>query len=964
MKISYKVEFFENNQWHEEEDWLRPFTDGITLDESLDSGKINLGTSPRKKPYSPFTRVRISIYEAEDTTSTQPVDVLHYLVESDEVKTVRWLPTKLYNHSISLIELTKELERNICDTMTVTNYLGHDYSDGVFQIFAQKTTGNINGERQIGYMYGPKLKDSTIIIPESTSLFSLPNDGVGIRYYWNGCTVIVVNPLNETVINRTFETSSTEISFIGDYTGTYSIQFNMTVQQRNIITGDTQNLPCNYIMSLSVFENIPSSENWTITKVVNRLLSAGVTRRIGIDKQKYVFDSTQAELFDKVNAPEFAFTRSTLFEALMTVGGYIHGIARLVPVMLTDDSGNSYEQLTVRYDLLGEVENYSGTLPPAIFEEEFHLGNEYCGTLDSVVENLINTTDKNQGAVVEPADGGWRAVNSASGNFIISNDTLEIQTDQPINQVIKLECRYNGKEYDLTPFVYENAEYQTISGYTGETYPYSKGYAVEYSSGQKNIRRLSFTLETTSGGTFANQQSIVNILQSQGADITSSSNLPNGLAFRVTYIPIVTTRIVQRKPYLTHPVDNALIYNQGGNAVECEYYGERLKGTIARIGNVVARRTYEFHDYQSIPKPGQKIGDEYVAVVEREFERRYIKATITTVKNFNKLAEYLGVQSNYRLFDVSEKQSVDRYINYSESCVLSHYPIGGVQDGRPLISLRGIYAFVSGLANYNSSGTYLPASSMRLQFGEGIGEIQIACGSVASGNSLVFYADMLDNYGAGYQSADVGDANKRGQRLVPYGNAQGNLSTVRVAIVDRTSSNDVFSYPEASSTSLGNIYFQNIESGAFLIDKDSREALRFIIQQHFQSDDVNIIIGSALTQNCSLVKKVEDEHRGKLYFLTHEINYLNKIIDVSGLTGLDYTVSTTGFGSNYITLNLTANNTGATAYSWAIVDPLTGELYLGENYPNGIAAGQTPNPIYFNFLDNKTYENYYNSLEH
>lgn len=37
----------------------------------------------------------------------------------------------LYDHNIELIELTKLLEREICDTMTVTNSLYRDYVVGV-----------------------------------------------------------------------------------------------------------------------------------------------------------------------------------------------------------------------------------------------------------------------------------------------------------------------------------------------------------------------------------------------------------------------------------------------------------------------------------------------------------------------------------------------------------------------------------------------------------------------------------------------------------------------------------------------------------------------------------------------------------------------------------------------------------------------------------------------------------------
>lgn len=40
--FSYKIEANENNQWAEVRGWGRPFTDGQTLDDSLDSGKINL----------------------------------------------------------------------------------------------------------------------------------------------------------------------------------------------------------------------------------------------------------------------------------------------------------------------------------------------------------------------------------------------------------------------------------------------------------------------------------------------------------------------------------------------------------------------------------------------------------------------------------------------------------------------------------------------------------------------------------------------------------------------------------------------------------------------------------------------------------------------------------------------------------------------------------------------------------
>lgn len=77
--FSYKIEANENNQWTEIHGWVRPFTDGQTLGDSLDSGKINLSFVTRSKPYAPFTRIRISVYEGEDTSST-PVEIIERVV--------------------------------------------------------------------------------------------------------------------------------------------------------------------------------------------------------------------------------------------------------------------------------------------------------------------------------------------------------------------------------------------------------------------------------------------------------------------------------------------------------------------------------------------------------------------------------------------------------------------------------------------------------------------------------------------------------------------------------------------------------------------------------------------------------------------------------------------------------------------------------------------------------------------
>lgn len=949
--FSYKIETYQKNQWQVLHGWARPFTDGLTLDDSLDSGKIDLKVVRLSKPLRPFTRVRISVYEAEDTEGV-PVDVLHYLVESDSVNMVRMGGEKRHNHSISLIELTKLLERDICDTMTITNYLGHSYE---YLLFNAEPTIKMDDPSQDVYVYQkrqlykiPAKVGMEYEIFQISWLCGFKKQNVDYDQEGMSETVEIIDP-DGNILFKGLGGPFQKITL--SEKGTYVIKHRLAFYNNNI--GQPADFQYGYATyKIDVLQDIPRSEPWTITSVVNRLLSAGKTRRLDIEPQKYVFDSAQADRFSKVLAPEFYFTRGTLFEALMTVGGFIHGIPRLV-----DNNG----VLTVKFDLLGEEEEYGGSLPESIYESSEWLGNEYCGAIDSTVENLLNSTDKKQGAVTEPSTGGWRAVNSAIGEFRIENDHLEIQTDQPINQVTKLQCQYGGKVYDLTPYVYETSEYSVLSGYIGKVYPNSKGYALEYTSGSKGIKGLSFTLEGTKGDTFATQYAIVNILKALGASIDSASNLPNTLLFRIQYIPIVSSRVVQCKPYLTHPTGNILLYNQGGNTVESEYYGAHMKGAIARIGNQTTVKTYIFKKWVDMPMPGQKIGDEYIALVEREFERPFIKATVTTVPNFNKLAEYMGINNNYRLYDVSEKQSVDRYINYGESCVLSHSVLfSNIGLNNPTLfqsmaidAIRNeIDSSIPNSFGIVSSFLFAPKGGMNLTEGINLPEITLATGSLAIGNSLVFYANFLDNFGAGYQSSYVGNASKRGQRLVPYSDNVGNISTAGFAFFGDYNV-DPFNYPATGDTvGYSNMYLY-ADSGTIGILKDSREALHIVIQEHFQADDINIVVGKALTKYCPLVTVVNEQDKGKLYFLDKPINALSDTVDLTGISPSSGIVSTTTTSNDRVfKLNIPANDSGKTVKSWAIVNPTTGEIYVGENYHNGLPNGATPNPVYFNFLNN------------
>lgn len=1003
--FTYEIKVNEKNRgWTTLGNCVRPFTYGTTLDDTLDSGKINVKCATYGKVIKPFTLLSIAIYE-----NNVLQDTVYCLVANAEREMVRRDATPLYNHNIEVVELSKLLERDVCDTMTVTNYLGHNYTQGGQIIYPTVTMNISSAEPYVvstgKYYQGPVQQGNTVTLYNFANLFNFTmssGPGTAGPYVKSSAGTVTVTAPDGTVIYNSVPPvdSGATVQFTQD--GTYQVQSVLYWYFNDLNNPISPEVPYTGTATwqIGTFAGRLAASDWTITEVTQRLLSAGVTRRVNAagavdgtytDAQKYIFDSGQATQFANTVSPEFFFTRGTLWEALATVGGYIHGIPRLV----YDDG-----VLTVKFDLLGGDEQYTGKLPAAVYDYKQILGDEYCGAVDSTVENLLNTTNTTQGTVVEPSATTFRAVNAPEGSFRIAPDAEPvILTDQPIYKVTKLEFWYSvgstQRAVDLTPYVFENAEYRTLSSFGG-AFPYSKSYALVYTQGQKNISGLVFTAQTSSLNQLTLNYAIVNILQAVTGDTTSfntsnGSNIPN-YQFRVTYIPYVTTRITQRKPFLDYPTDNTLLYNQGGNSVENEYYGERLRGTIMRIGNVSWVRTFIFAHYADIPKCGQKIGNYYVARVDCEYERMYIKATVTAVENFNKLAEFIGINSNYRLYDVSEKQSVDRYINYSESCVVSFNHSawdygngGGTINSTGILAVRSLfggvpnsYDKISAMTMVSNGGRVVdnPAGEIATQLG-------LAAGAFSSGNSIVMYTTLLDNYGAGYQSVPTDGTATRGQRLLPYGDTFGNISIANIAFgtgfspaPSTPTPDSAFDYPQLDSgTTLASPYY----TGYFGISKDSRERLAgIVLQQHFQSDDFsasavgngkrtgqyNIIIGSGLSKYNPLV--IGTGTAVSLYFLPTMLSPIENIISLSGAvqnsTGVT-TQSTNSFPYYFrpsfelVFPEYSPQSGGTmTAYSVALVVPSsdgqTGELVLGVNFPNGLAVGATPQSLYFNFLSN------------
>lgn len=969
--------------------WARPFTDGTTLDETLDEGQINLSLTMRSRPIPPFSKIRIKIFEERGNGTEEQVGEINRVVGSTKCVKRKYAGRELYDWSIQTLEETKLLERYICDSMMSTDYLIKDYSGGFNPVKGVvKATGGDQPTAKDNVIFTPYQQGTSVEFPAVREVAILPSGGnqggTQWSFRWDNGSLKIISPSDDEVYSGDWEEAHTAtLSEDGTYQIKYVGQYIYEYYTSGAILPVITHSPVTITFNVGIFASIIPRTQPTITSVCERLLSAGITRRKDIDTQKFTLDPAFATKYANIPAPEFSFTRQTLFEALLTVGGYIHAIPRL--------NGN-----VVTFDELGGDDEIDMTnFPKMVYEDRSQDINDYSSTIDSPAQNLINTQDRVKGSITEFGND-YITVRAEVGEVLIDADTAIIRTGLPINQIIKVECGFiDGRTEpvgDITPYVYEAAEYDTLSSMWDSAYPYSKGFALRYAQGDNKITALQTKLEypTSVQADLANP-AIINIIQAVTGKKIPPTEI-HKLAFRVTYVPIVTSRVTQRKPYGNTGGasngagwDNALVYNQGGNTMESTFYGDKMKGAIARLGNQVVQRTYDFIHYNQIPKCGQKLDGMYVARVDCEYDLVRIRATVTLTKDFNMLSQYVGLNSNYRLYDVSEKQSVERFVNYSENIYVGD-PIEYKETDKPSI-LQYIYNMLSCTLYHSTCRAQVAKITGADKDGNDIGKpVLLPVISFGFGNSLVFAFSMYDNYGAGFQNSneylsDKDNKYKGVQRLVPYSDGLGELETLSFSALiagwtptadDQAAGGAANLYPQDTGIITANRNNTILKTGEhpLIIQKDSREALSVVYQAHFVANRPSIVLGPSLTYSNAYVNNVSEiETLYRLYMFNRELNMLDGVIDLSdaqlivggGNAGADraFRLEIINEGTTNdakISNIINSANSGITYKSWGIVevdneDSTQGKLFIGENVE--LAPNETAPAVFFRCMANE-----------
>lgn len=941
----YTIYIYEENAWRVLGDVGMPITDGAVLDDTLDEGRIDLCNTTRSRAIRPFQRIKIDCYENGVLAKT----IQRVVGTAKRVRKRNTTPA-LYDWSIQTLELTKLLERDFIGTMTATKPLTKvfDIDATAFPVISCRKRIDAGEWRDISV-------DDSIFdisgIPTFDLAYAVPHNfnfdtswiTVDTSYsnYW------VVAPTTKVYFKGELVDDGAWI-YIADKVGSYTIRQTATVHETTLIDNNEYELTVDW--TISTYANQVPQHPFTITSIVERLLYAGVTRRW--ETQKYTLDTAFATKYAEVEAPEFAFTNSTLLDALFQIGGKIHAIPRLV---CAEDNDLQY---IVTFDELGGNEEVGDKMPQWVYEEETIDINDYCDTLDSPAQNLVNSSNIDKGCISE-FGAQYITIRTENAQVEISADTMAVRTSMPIKQMVKCQLLYDGSIYDITPYVYEVAEYNTLSTLYTSTYPYSKGYALCYSIGGDTITGLNNkqTTPTVIQG-LGEQYAIINILNAVSGLSLESATFTDyiNLAFRVTYVPIVTARVTQKRPIKTETNGNTLVYNQGANMVETSAFGQKMRGAIARLGLETTRRTYDFDTFANLPEVGQKIDGEYIAQVDCAYYPTKVRATVLLTPNFNQLSQYVGLDTNYRLYDVSERQTVDRFLTYGETIEVGDNDVG-VLENDTILSVELLRAIVTSTL---SNGTLERIdTAMTISYDDDGNEIEksavlLPVASFPFGQSLAFVCSFVDNYGAGYQAVDqfeVDGAYKRVQRLVPYADNLGEIDKLAVYYLNAQAwhnANEIGDnrqsalYPQATDTTRAKYEENsplNTRANHFIVSKDSSEKLGLTYQIHFQANRESVVIGAGFTENCPLVTNITDRPTPNAYAFTHELNNLSSIDIASEIANgtaspLSWAREGTTKGIRIAPLTLPE-----TAKAWALVDE-NNNIYIGENTTSAT-------PIYF-----------------
>ena len=390
----------------------------------------------------------------------------------------------------------------------------------------------------------------------------------------------------------------------------------------------------------------------------------------------YYCNEDDINILKNTQIVESSFHQKNFWEVLLDIGKYIHAI----PYITFD--GNRF---LVSWEYLGRTDIQEDNATPISIFNSSSI-ESYVSAVNSYVNNAIQL-----GGEVEE----WVAPKSESQDYLCYNDVACIKSSKPIIEMLEFgirAIRNNSKtpqitilkgEQDLTEYIYENSIYEILD--IVETYNKNKGYAVYYNLGEDVIRGLNYQLPAVNAGDDPTQYAIKRIIAKAYGESTSNVKdiIINDFIFHLRYRTKESVRSEQSRPDLrkylmASSLDNIPQHKQFSNqqdiSVDSIKLGNKIYGELIKTGNNEYSKTEWVDNLWDIKQAGYliRIGADlyYASKIQTTYYQDHAVCEITYSKDYNQLSEIIGIPSEPRFYEISERNIIDRQKNLDQYLIL------------------------------------------------------------------------------------------------------------------------------------------------------------------------------------------------------------------------------------------------------------------------------------------------------
>jgi len=794
-----------------------------------------------------------------------------------------------------------------------------------------------------------------------------------------------------------------------------------------------------YEFFVRTFDNFQLSLYDVITKLRNikpfetKLYHAD-TRIFDIDETKVINGFTLKEILQKTPSPQFFVQKATMFQVLTGIFKYINSIPRLLRNGNNIDflSRDDFNEIVGEFDLQGSYDFKSN-------QSIMLYGTKGVSPLERTLPNNLN--DPN---IETPANNFFKTIRATDVQLTLNENQWFIPLEKPIYRLTKFEVqipneilvsqRYVpsgsnepllnllGFNLDLTSRVIDKKLWELKDN---QNYFPTLDYISNFDNdiGERNNKSGNIYWEQNENGIrvadylgmIEKRTLLTNVIQEALYDyfaylgrenvfsvrVESAGSLPRmvqeltfpsstfdlsfvrDLKFNIEYISLQDFNIVQeREDRRTINRFSEIALKQSDKQLNVELASRKSYGDLQR-GALPNQTFTKIHNYLDELIPLFTIDPDGFVITERIITAysTFLDVTYTATKNHNRLQEFIGVNQEYRSWEIPTSNKIyDRKEFYSDIILIKpHDQI--VVTTNNLLTPKFYNQLVANLQNDKSykkiTFSLIYTDGMAQEYGEASNVSQyqlIIAPSVVVGakQTLTFSIGFDDNQLAGNaleeieQNSVINVYNK----AVRYTNFLGKLNEFWLAmfsdIEDLTtvvldlSTYDYDKYPltdelETSvlelETMLDNSLINNgmLFEGSqvhgdynpFIVDKDSFENLTIQYGASIMSYNYNqFIVGQRFTSNNSLVTNNLDD----LYLYTYENSTFYGIFNDQLIKSMGSATKTLLNSSNVV---ITPYSKGITNHgirvvidstlisgktSWAIGDN-QGNLYLACNEP-------------------------------